>query len=144
MKFYLEIVLNGILSFFITIGTFIIDYIWQFPQWVLSIILIKIYNGEKTFSISDVDYYISKTLPGGISLGKNIILNKNKEKSRKTKWHEFGHSKQSKILGWLYLIIIGLPSYVMAQRYLKGKISLKKYYNFYTEKWADKLGGIKR
>ena len=59
--------------------------------------------------------------------------------------HEYGHTLQSKILGPLYLFVIGLPSLIWAgcfEDYRKeNKIS---YYDFYTEKWADKLGGVNR
>lgn len=55
--------------------------------------------------------------------------------------HEIGHTKQSLYLGPLYLIVIGLPSIVWAfiqSRWMKDC----DYYSFYTEKWANRLGGI--
>lgn len=56
--------------------------------------------------------------------------------------HEWGHTRQSMYLGWLYLLAIGLPSLLWAFVYDSGwNVS---YYDFYTEKWADKLGGVKR
>jgi hypothetical protein len=71
---------------------------------------------------------------GGISLGKYIILSHDDIDSIK---HEYGHSVQSRYLGWLYLLVIGLPSLLWAMFY-KGD----DYYKFYTEKNADKLGGV--
>jgi hypothetical protein len=59
--------------------------------------------------------------------------------------HEYGHAIQSRILGPLYLIIIGIPSIIWAALY--GSIIPRyknNYYRFYTEKWADKLMNIKR
>jgi hypothetical protein len=59
--------------------------------------------------------------------------------------HEWGHSQQSKYLGPLYLLIIGIPSFLWAAitifsyRVLGRKL---KYYKFYTERWADKIAGI--
>lgn len=49
--------------------------------------------------------------------------------------HEFGHSKQSDILGPLYLIVIGIPSLLHnIVHYLCSKIGIKwNYYSFYTE-----------
>ena len=59
--------------------------------------------------------------------------------------HEFGHTLQSQKLGWLYLFIIGIPSIIWAGCFegyrKKHNIS---YYTFYTEQWADRLGGVKR
>lgn len=57
--------------------------------------------------------------------------------------HEYGHTIQSYILGWFYLLVIGLPSLIWANCF--GKYRQKKnipYYSFYTEKWANKLIGI--
>ena len=82
-------------------------------------------------------------MKGGISLGKYIIVNQ--WSTKKTIMHEYGHCLQSKKLGWLYLAVIGLPSIVWAMLYGSVVKSTKNgYYKFYTESWADKLGGVKR
>ena len=80
---------------------------------------------------------------GGISLGKYIIVNQFARDN--TVYHELGHCRQSMYLGWLYLIVIGIPSIVWAGLY--GSIikpTTNGYYKFYTEKWADKLGNVQR
>ena len=41
-------------------------------------------------------------------------------------------------LGWLYLAVIGLPSILWASR------PRRNYFSFWTERWADTLGGIQR
>lgn len=57
--------------------------------------------------------------------------------------HEYGHTIQSVILGPLYLPVISIPSGLWcnlsqaAEYRKKHKIS---YYDFYPEKWADRLG----
>ena len=59
--------------------------------------------------------------------------------------HEEGHRKQSKMLGPLYLIVIGLPSLIWATLHSTvGRLGAVDYYSFYTERWADRLGGVKR
>ena len=45
---------------------------------------------------------------------------------------------QSQKLGWFYLFIIGIPSILNA--WLRFT---KCYYDFYTEKWANKLANLK-
>lgn len=57
--------------------------------------------------------------------------------------HECGHVKQSKMLGPLYLIVIGVPSilHVWLNDYI-GCDEESGYSHFYTEKCADKLIGI--
>ena len=80
---------------------------------------------------------------GGISLGKYIIVNQFARDN--TIYHELGHCRQSMYLGWLYLIVIGIPSIVWAGLY--GTIikpSANGYYKFFTEKWADRLGNVVR
>ena len=57
--------------------------------------------------------------------------------------HEYGHSIQSKILGPLYLLVIGLPSIIWAGLFEKYRNKHKiSYYSFFTEKWANKLVGL--
>ena len=61
--------------------------------------------------------------------------------------HEYGHSLQSLLLGPLYLLVIGLPSVIWAgfpaleRRRVRRQVS---YYAFYTERWADRWGGVWR
>lgn len=88
--------------------------------------------------MEDITFYYSKNFTGGISLGQYIILS--------SKWkddvrHEFGHCLQSKMLGWFYLPIIGLPSLLHAWL---CKCKDHDYTDFWCEKWADKLGKVKR
>jgi hypothetical protein len=49
--------------------------------------------------------------------------------------HEYGHSRQSRYFGWLYLLVIGLPS-------VCNVFSGARYYTVYPENWANKLGGV--
>ena len=64
------------------------------------------------------------------------------------KQHERGHRVQSRILGPLYLLVVGIPSVVrnLIFRVKQRKYPLYKlvkwYYSGYPEKWADKLGHV--
>ena len=86
------------------------------------------------------DIYEIDRFPGGCSLGPVIFVY--------TKYyadlikHEYGHAKQSLYLGPLYLLVIGLPSLIWNLTYSES--NKYSYYWFYTERWADKLGGVKR
>ena len=58
--------------------------------------------------------------------------------------HEYGHTIQSLILGPLFLPVIGIPSLLWAGLpYCKKKRAEKQisYFSFYTESWANLLGG---
>lgn len=117
-------------------------YLWQLPQNLLGVILRLIYKGNDS-AYKGAIVRRSTSMRGGISLGKHIIVSQwAKENTIK---HEYGHCRQSKMLGWLYLLVIGLPSILWAWAYgTIVKESKNGYYRFYTEKWADKLGGVKR
>ena len=111
-------------------------YIWQLPQNILGI-LIKFITKSKP--IEHIYYWKYNS---GLSLGKYIFVNKNA--SFNIVFHEEGHQKQSLYLGWLYLIIIGLPSIIWVTLKTLGCFKNTSYYWFYTESWADKLSNINR
>lgn len=113
-------------------------YIWQLPQNLLGLLFLLFIGGEEKHSLNGITFYYSSRFSGGISLGRYIILGSKNEKSVK---HEYGHCIQSKYLGWLYLIVIGLLSLIHAWLCRCKKHS---YYDFWTEKWANKLGGVER
>ena len=120
----------------------IIKYIWQLPQNIIGLIMGLHYRrkGYKTLAYKDrlITYWGRYT---GLSLGKYIFVN---ERAREyTIKHEYGHTKQSLLLGWLYLLVIGLPSLIWCNCFEKYRRKHNvSYYSFYTEKWANKLAGI--
>ncbi|MGB8329170.1 MAG: hypothetical protein WCE62_03510 [Polyangiales bacterium] len=88
----------------------------------------------------------------GISLGHIVFWSR--ENSRwhdldfRNRAHELGHTKQSRLLGWLYLPLVGLPSisraaYALIYRETTGR-QWAGYYAGYPENWADRLGGVIR
>ena len=116
----------------------ILSFIWQLPQNLLGIVLRFIYDGNDCI-YKDAIVRRSTTMRGGISLGKYIIVNQ--WSTEKSVMHEYGHSLQSKKLGWLYLLVVGLPSIIHAA---VCPCKRHSYYDFFCEAWADKLGGVKR
>ena len=118
----------------------VLFYIWELPQNVVGLALRAYYKGTDS-EHEGAKVRRSMKMQGGISLGQYIIVNR--YASRKTVMHEYGHCKQSRKLGWLYLLVIGLPSILHAWLCDCEKRG-HSYYDFYTEKWADKLGGVNR
>lgn len=118
-------------------------FLWQFPQNLLGFILKSLLKAEKEIDeFSGIEYYVVKKFSFGVSLGKYIIFGvKHRNPSRTTILHEHGHQIQSVMLGWLYLIVIGIPSAI--HNLISRKIKCD-YYKFWTEKWADKLANVKR
>jgi hypothetical protein len=124
--------------------------IWEFPQVFIALVtmFITIIPFSKGFAeIGNSIIMYTKGGWGAICLGPFIFISEgSKGHSEK---HEYGHSIQSMILGPLYLFIIGLPSLLHATYFLlyykiKKRRPKKNYYSFFTEKWADKLGGVTR
>lgn len=113
-------------------------YLWQLPQNILGLLFLLFIRGEKKHSLNGITFYYAKDFKGGISLGRYIILNHKLEKSVR---HEYGHCRQSQMLGPLYLIVVGLPSILHAWLCRCTKHS---YFDFWVERWADKLGNVKR
>lgn len=119
-------------------------YLWQLPQNLLGALYrdILAYKDKVSLLSTTKDYnaYTKESL-GSVALGRYVFLSPNADEF--TIKHELGHVKQSKLLGPLYLLIIGLPSIIWA--ILHNKIAPKKsYYWFYTERWANKLSKISK
>ena len=130
-------------------------YLWQLPQNLLGLILRIFYKTDSKLKYKDKTIRVCGLFPGGISLGNTIFVKR--YPFDKYYWnsvkHEYGHSVQSKYLGWFYLIIIGLPSALGAlwdtvfHTEKSGWTVIKSYiwyFNLPWEKWADKLGGVER
>lgn len=118
-------------------------YLWQLPQNLLGLLLVLIYKPEQSWAFNRARLYYSDRMRGGISLGHYIIVRSAmKDYTGRTEWHEYGHCRQSMILGPLYLPVIGIPSLLWAAIFRPGYG--RSYYEFYTEAWADKLGGVDR
>lgn len=121
---------------------FVIKWIWQLPQHIVALLYYwyLIYK-KRILMVDKEDVYViyTKNVTGSVTLGIYIFLSW--RASTKTLMHEIGHTKQSLYLGPLYLLVIGLPSitWVLIHRtWLKSK----SYYWFFSEKWANKLGGV--
>ena len=117
----------------------ILLWIWCFPQMIVGFIVKKV---TKARHYEDHYWFNKKS---SVSIGEYIFIGTTHYGSRKVLRHEKGHRTQSRILGWLYIPVILIPSLIHARRFGRkyGKVD-NRYYKFYTEKWADKIAGIKR
>ena len=113
-------------------------YLWQLPQNLLGLAVIKILKSEHN-EYYDFWYTYNHNYNFGVSLGKYIIFGD--RFSGRALAHERGHQKQSLYLGWLYLPVIGLPS---AVGNLLNRVIDFDYYKQPWEAWADRIGGIER
>lgn len=122
-------------------------WLWQLPQHLIALFVCLIFRVKPT-----IEFMPSK-ISSSFSLGEYIFLDSSAYKSKQVRgdygWaviiHELGHTIQSRYLGWLWIIIIGIPSafhWIWYKFY--GAKHGANYYSFYTEKWADELGGVYR
>ena len=129
----------------------ILSFIWQLPQNLCGVVYKNINKNNRIAEVENEDsrrvnakVYLQRYI-GGVTLGKYIFICQDYTDKEIVIKHECGHVKQSKILGPLYLIVIGIPSIIHA--WLSGYIGCCKrhkegYYHFYTEKLANKLMSI--
>jgi hypothetical protein len=124
----------------------VLFWIWQAPQNIAGFVISRF--AEKNQEGTATFYYMPLFL-SAVSLGDYIILDPvYRNGHARTKRHEQGHQKQSKILGPLYLLAVGLPSIVrniydrLAHRKWNSYRRENWYYSGYPERWADRLGGI--
>ena len=93
-------------------------------------------------------YTVKHLCDCGISLGRRIIIDSDSRISEDTVRHEYGHQKQSVYLGWLYLIVVGIPSVCgniidrVFHKEWTSKERVRWYYSRFPENWADRLGGV--
>lgn len=131
-----------------TVLNFISEWVWQLPQNLCGLVYKYI---SKNNRIDKVETEVTKSLgvealikksPGSVSLGKYIFLSTLDAKSDFAIEHECGHVIQSKKLGPLYILIIGIPSILHScvNDFIGccRKTGVYNYYHFYTELWANK------
>lgn len=113
----------------------IILFIWELLQNFVGFFYLKLSKYKFTARYflngnTKIKYYYAKEFPGGLTLGEFIFTDGPQHVK-----HESGHVIQSRILGPLYLPVIGLNSILHAAFH-----HCKNYVHFWTEKWAEKLG----
>lgn len=145
---------------------YLLQFTWCLPQTLVGLVVFIVCKVLKSHTLCYRGTVVS-VLPnkqGSVSLGMFIMVHANPltKETDKTKFdvydpkvkhligqaddllrHEYGHTIQSLILGPLFLFVIGLPSIIWAGLFdgyrKKHNVS---YYAFYTERWANRLGGV--
>jgi len=116
----------------------------EFPQNLIGFVGTLIFRGER-YQYKDATITHVKGSWGAVTLGKYIFADDAYFRDEQTIQHEYGHRLQSRKLSVLYLLVVGLPSLIWAGCFEKWRRKRGvSYYWFYTERWADKLGGVVR
>ena len=123
--------------------TAVLLQVWQLPQNLLGFLVGIFLKGKRRLPgvpgiPPSIRFVGARNMWGGISLGNFVYLRP--PVYEKMVRHEYGHCIQSRLLGPLYLLVIGLPSLLWALWWHPGR--RVPYSWFYTERWADRLGGV--
>lgn len=121
----------------------ILRYFWQLPQLIAAFIYYWYLKRKDeildTCTCQGTIVFIKRKSCRSVTLGPYIFLSL--KATDTTVRHEWGHTRQSLILGPLYLIVIGIPSIIWAATH-RTIAPNTDYFDFFTEKWANKLGDV--
>lgn len=121
---------------------YLLLFIWQLPQNIVALVMLPFLGSRKLLAYRHYCHgYMADNMRGGISLGNFVFVSKREDELGLS--HEIdGHTVQSKMLGPLYLLVIGLPSICWLLFRRNNIRNYPDYYAFYTEKWANKCAGL--
>jgi len=116
--------------------------VWELPQNLLGLTLLVLVHRRIDERRREAGRLFLRTRSTGVSLGWFVFWCTDEAIRR----HEYGHTIQSRLLGPLYLPLVGLPSvlralYARAYRRRTGRW-WPRYFHGYPENWADRLGGV--
>ena len=119
--------------------------VWQLPQNLAGLVFGWFLKGKRRYRNlpgipEDIRVVGASNMYGDISLGNFVYCRP--PIYEKMALHEYGHCRQSRLLGPFYLLVVGLPSLLWALWWHPGRPV--GYYSFFTERWADRLGGVRR
>ncbi len=130
-------------------------FVWELPQNVLGAALLASHVARRTVrgvKLERERVMVEIGSIGAVSLGLFVFWtdrdNRYVPVGPENRDHEFGHSIQSRMLGPMYLPIVGVTSelrvvYAFAHRHVTGR-RWAGYYDGFPENWADRLGGVDR
>ena len=117
---------------------FVALVIWQLPQFLISLVMLPFLGKKKLVADRHFNFcWMAEKMQGGISLGPFAFVSPGLCSAESIAHEVDGHTKDSKIFSWLYLLVIGLPSILNAM----FKFT-KCYYDFFPEKRANRFAKL--
>lgn len=120
----------------------ILQWTWGLPQTLAGFVLFLLFHKCPSYSYHGA-IVTEWDSPNSVGLGMFIMLSREPFGKKRLLVHEYGHTIQSLILGPLFLLIAGLPSFAWAGLPQARKYRREKkvsYYKVYPENWANRLG----
>ena len=120
----------------------IAQWTWGLPQTLAGFIIFLVFRKYPHYNYHGA-IVTEWNSPNSVGLGMFIMLSRDHYGKKRLLVHEYGHTIQSLILGPLFLLIAGLPSFAWAELPQASKYRKDKnvsYYQVYPENWANRLG----
>ncbi len=132
-----------------SISRFALNWSWCLPQSLLGLVwalLVRFVIDPRSCCIGNwrnTRVTLYRRIRGGVSLGPWLFCHED-DVEKGVLLHEYGHYRQSLLLGPLYLPLVGIPSIGWALIKKAGFFAKISYYDFPTERWADRLALARR
>jgi len=139
-----------------SIGRRLALILWELPQNALGVANLAVNGARRRVEriVLERERVMIELGEGGagVSLGAFVFWSRHDNPfvpvGPENRDHEYGHSRQSRLLGPMYLPLVGAPSvarvmFAVAHRAVTGK-RWAHYYDGYPENWADRLGAADR
>jgi len=122
------------------------QWTWGFPQSLVGLI-VYLQNRNKPHFEYHGTVVTRWGKRGSMGVGMFLFLGDytDPQREKQVLVHEFGHAVQSMILGPLFLIVMGIPSFLWANLKPCKRMREEKgvsYYSFYPEKNANFFGKL--
>lgn len=125
---------NIYLGKFVAIGGLFL-FLYELPQNILG--YIRSLHCTRVHKFGGIVVCLTDKYDGSMCLGRYIFVSY--EPDGILFRHEYGHRLQSMFLGWLYIPMIFVPSYIRCRYLFDKNGTLDEYYDFYTESCANML-----
>lgn len=132
-------------------------FVWELPQTIIALFLCIFYREKEQWKNPSTQVTVTKVSTtgsifpvknknlfgtSGFSLGEFIFVPKSASTTMLK--HETGHTRQSRILGPLYLLAVAIPSVITFAIYKTKSKSHEWYLSKYPECWAETLGATNK
>lgn len=130
----------------LTIVINILLFPWLITQWIPGLIFLAIFHNAEIYTNKEAKITVIKVnkghLFGNACFSSGPIIFVTPECSENTIKHETGHSVQSLMFGWLFHIIVSLPSVCLFWYKRLTNKDQKFYHSHWPESHADKCGHV--
>ena len=117
-------------------------FLWQLPQNIAGLGLLAFAKLARMHKgTTDGVHVLRRFWAGGVCLGEFVFVHEYCDRDD-VRRHELGHRRQSRMLGPLYLLVVGIPSAILCTAARFSPYISRTYDDHFPENWANRLGGV--